>query len=168
MDFHSVTLTPLRFQRPVSSVMLWLPSGFPFGVRRGMIGLWHMPHDTFTYYLLKVGFMPPLRAHSASQKTSSCRNRNRRLQGYFYSLHTSALSVCPTSSAAPSASAGYYSQIQRPCKALCPLHCPMKRFVKCFFELLTQTFSERRETGRKKGRISRLWTFRSRFWGWVV
>lgn len=22
-----------------------------------------MPHDTFTYYLLKVGFMPPLRAH---------------------------------------------------------------------------------------------------------
>lgn len=27
-----------------------------------------MPHDTFTYYLLKVGFMPPLRAHSVLQK----------------------------------------------------------------------------------------------------
>ncbi|MFR3762527.1 MAG: hypothetical protein ACLTXS_05385, partial [[Clostridium] symbiosum] len=41
----------------------------------------------------------------------------------------------------------------------------MKRFVKCFFELLTQTFSERRKTGRKKGRTTRLWTFRSRFRG---
>ena len=27
----------------------------------------------------------------------------------------------------------------------------MKRFVKCFFELLTQNFSARRETGRKRG-----------------
>jgi len=27
----------------------------------------------------------------------------------------------------------------------------MKHFVKCFFELLTQTFSARREKGRKKG-----------------
>ncbi len=69
MDFHSITLTPLRFQRPVSSVMLWLPSGFPFRVRRGMIGLWLMPHDTFTYYLLKVGFMPPLRAHLTCHNT---------------------------------------------------------------------------------------------------
>ena len=29
--------------------------------------------------------------------------------------------------------------------------CAMKRFVKCFFELLTQNFSARRETGRKRG-----------------
>lgn len=47
----------------MSSVMLWSPSGFPFGVRRGMIGCGTMPLDTFTYYLLKVGFIPPLRAH---------------------------------------------------------------------------------------------------------
>lgn len=26
-----------------------------------------MPLDTFTYYLLKVGFIPPLRAHLASR-----------------------------------------------------------------------------------------------------
>ena len=34
-----------------------------------------------------------------------------------------------------------------------PLHSTslMKRFVKCFFELLTQNFSARRETGRKRG-----------------
>lgn len=168
MDFHSVTLAPLRFQRPVSSVMLWLPSGFPFGVRRGMIGLWHMPRDTFTYYLLKVGFMPPLRAHWASQKTWSCRSRNRRSQGYFYSLRILAVSACLTSSASPSASTGYYSQTRNPCKALCPLRCPMKRFVKCFFGLLTDIFSARRETGQEKGRKTRLWTFRSRFRGWVV
>ena len=43
----------------------WSPSGFPFGVRRGMIGCGTMPLDTFTYYLLKVGFIPPLRAHLA-------------------------------------------------------------------------------------------------------
>ena len=34
-----------------------------------------MPLDTFTYYLLKVGFIPPLRAHWASQKISSFRCR---------------------------------------------------------------------------------------------
>lgn len=45
---------------------------------------------------------------------------------------------------------------------------PMKRFVKCFFELSTQTFLERRGTDRKKGRIPRLWTLKSRFRGWVV
>ena len=28
-----------------------------------------MPLDTFTYYLLKVGFIPPLRAHLVSLKT---------------------------------------------------------------------------------------------------
>ena len=33
---------------------------------------------TFTYYLLKVGFIPPLRAHSALRKSGSCRCRNRR------------------------------------------------------------------------------------------
>jgi hypothetical protein len=43
-----------------------------------------------------------------------------------------------------------------------------KRFVKCFFELLTQNFSARRETGRKNGRKTRLWTFRSRFRRWIV
>ena len=165
MDFHSVTLTPLRFQRPVSSVMLWLPSGFPFGVRRGMIGLWHMPHDTFTYYLLKVGFMPPLRAHSVSQKIWSCRSRSRLSQEYFYSLHILAVSACLTSSASPSASAGYCSQIRNPCKALCPLRCPMKRFVKCFFELLTQALVSAAGNGQEKGRKIRLWTVRSRFRG---
>ena len=41
----------------------------------------------------------------------------------------------------------------------------MKRFVKCFFELLTENFSAWRETGQKKGRKTRLWTFRSRFRG---
>ena len=39
--------------------MLWSPSGFPFGVRRGMIGCGTMPLDTFTYYLLKVGLYRP-------------------------------------------------------------------------------------------------------------
>lgn len=29
-----------------------------------------MPLDTFTYYLLKVGFIPPLRAHSVLRKTA--------------------------------------------------------------------------------------------------
>ncbi len=32
----------------------------------------------------------------------------------------------------------------------------MKRFVKCFFELLTENFSAWRETGQKKGRKTRL------------
>ena len=41
----------------------------------------------------------------------------------------------------------------------------MKRFVKCFFELLTQNFSARRGTGRKNGRKTRLWTVRSPFRG---
>jgi hypothetical protein len=39
----------------------------------------------------------------------------------------------------------------------------MKRFVKRFFELLTQNFSARREMGRKNGSKTRLWTVRSRF-----
>lgn len=38
VDFPSVTRAPQRFQCPVSSAMLWSPSGFPFGVRRGRIG----------------------------------------------------------------------------------------------------------------------------------
>lgn len=29
-----------------------------------------MPLDTFTYYLLKVGFIPPLRAHLVLRKTA--------------------------------------------------------------------------------------------------
>ena len=33
---------------------------------------------------------------------------------------------------------GYCSQIPGLCTALCPRLSPMKRFVKCFFELLTQ------------------------------
>ncbi len=41
----------------------------------------------------------------------------------------------------------------------------MKRFVKCFFELLTQNSSTWRETGRKNGRKTRLWSVRSRFCG---
>ena len=45
---------------------------------------------------------------------------------------------------------------------------PMKRFVKCFFELLTENFSAWRETGHKKGHKTRLWTVRSRFRGQVV
>ena len=44
----------------------------------------------------------------------------------------------------------------------------VKRFVKCFFELVTENFSARRETGQEKGRKTRLWTFRSCFRGWVV
>ena len=46
-----------------------------------------------------------------------------------------------------------------------PVLLTMKRFVKCFFELLTQNFSTWRETGRKNGRKTRLWTVRSRFRG---
>ncbi len=41
----------------------------------------------------------------------------------------------------------------------------MKRFDKCFFGLLTQNFSAQRETGRKKGLETRLWTVRSPFRG---
>ena len=35
-----------------------------------------MPLDTFTYYLLKVGFIPPLRAHFPSGKTWTGFTRN--------------------------------------------------------------------------------------------
>jgi len=138
VDFHSVTPALLRLQRPVSSVMLWSPSGFPFGVRRGMIGCGTMPLDTFTYYLLKVGFIPPLRAHWALQKTSSCRCRSRRLQVRFCFVHISGASGDYSSSAFRSASAARYFQTWGRYMALYPRHCPMKRFVKCFFELLTQ------------------------------
>ena len=61
---------------------LWLPSGFPFGVRRGMIGLWHMPRDTFTYYLLKVGFMPPLRAVEKGERHTLTENMERSFMPY--------------------------------------------------------------------------------------
>jgi len=46
-----------------------------------------------------------------------------------------------------------------------PHVCPMKRFVKCFFELLTQIHISAAGNGQKKGRITRLWTVRSRFEG---
>ncbi len=52
---------------------------------------------------------------------------------------TSAVLVCLTSSASPSVSAGYCFQTRNPCKALYLSLSPMKRFVKCLFELLTQT-----------------------------
>lgn len=35
-----------------------------------------MPLDTFTYYLLKVGFIPPLRAHQASGTTGGGSPKN--------------------------------------------------------------------------------------------
>lgn len=34
-----------------------------------------MPLDTFTYYLLKVGFIPPLRAHSVPGKEGWARHQ---------------------------------------------------------------------------------------------
>ena len=39
----------------------------------------------------------------------------------------------------------------------------MKRFVKCFFELLTQILISAAGNGRKKGLKTRLWTVRSHF-----
>ena len=41
----------------------------------------------------------------------------------------------------------------------------MKRFVKCFFELLTQALVSAAGNGQEKGRKIRLWTVRSRFRG---
>ena len=41
-------------------------------------------------------------------------------------------------------------------------------FCQVLFWLLTKNFSVGRGTGRKKGRTTLLWTFRSRFRGWVV
>ena len=97
------------------------------------------------------------------QRTGSCRCRNRRLQGHFYFLRISAASGGCSWWAVPSALGGYCSRIPGLCTALCRRRFPMKRFVKCFFELLTENFSAWRETGQKKGRKTRLWTFRSRF-----
>ena len=42
-----------------------------------------MPLDTFTYYLLKVGFIPPLRAHLDLQKNRSknvCEGQGAKLK----------------------------------------------------------------------------------------
>ena len=62
MNFHPFTPALLRLPRIVSSVMLWLPYGFPFGVRQGMmdcdfiayqdeIGVQKsQPEDTAAYY----------------------------------------------------------------------------------------------------------------------
>ena len=37
MNFHPFTPALLRLLRIVSSVMLWLPYGFPFGVKQEMM-----------------------------------------------------------------------------------------------------------------------------------
>ena len=39
----------------------------------------------------------------------------------------------------------------------------MKRFVKCFFKLLTQIYISTAGNRQEKGRKTRLWTVRSRF-----
>ena len=64
---------------------------------------------------------------SASQKSEFYRNRSHQSQEYFYFLHTSSLSVCPTSPVVLSVSEGYYFQTQSPYMALCPWHFPTLR-----------------------------------------
>ena len=118
--------------------MLWSPSGFPFGVRRGMIGCGIMPLDTFTYYLLKVGFIPPLRAHWASARSGSYRNRSRRSPAHFCFWRSLGPWGGCSWSGSPFSSESHCSEIQDQRKVQYPHGFPMKRFVKCFFELLTQ------------------------------
>ena len=136
MDFHSVTPALLRFQRPVSSVMLWSPSGFPFGVRRGMIGCGTMPLDTFTYYLLKVGFIPPLRAHSVSARSGSCRNRSHRSPAHFCFWRSWGPWGGCSWSGSRFWSESHCSGTPGRCRVQYPHGFPMKRFVKCFSQFI--------------------------------
>ncbi len=43
-----------------------------------------MPLDTFTYYLLKVGFIPPLRAHSVFRKIEVPKEMQKKLKISIY------------------------------------------------------------------------------------